>query len=146
MWAMFFDSSKTQDGVEEGCVLIDHEQGKTLISCDLEFECTNNTTQHKDLVQSLKKAIHLKVKYLKVFGDSEIIVPYVRNTIHCMSLHLKAYQQEVWNFPYSFDAFTITSLPRDQNIDENILANATSRLMPLDDGFSFEIMFMPSIP
>jgi ribonuclease HI len=87
--------------------------------------------EYEALVQGLKKAIDLKVKYLKVFGDSEIIVRQVRNTIHCLSLHLKAYQQEVWNFLYSFDAFNITSLPRDQNIDADILANATSRLMPL---------------
>jgi hypothetical protein len=36
-WAMFFDGSKTQDGVGIGCVLIDPIQGKTLISCRLEF-------------------------------------------------------------------------------------------------------------
>jgi hypothetical protein len=85
------------------------------------------------------------VKYLKVFGDSEIIVRQVRNTIHCLSPHLKAYQQEVWNFLYSFDAFNITSIPCDQNIDADILANATSRFIPPDDGFSVEMIFRPSI-
>jgi hypothetical protein len=28
MWTMFFDGSKTQDGVGAGCVLIDPGQGK----------------------------------------------------------------------------------------------------------------------
>jgi ribonuclease HI len=82
MWSMFFDGSKTQDGVGAGCVLIDPGQGKTLISFHLEFECTNNTTEYESLVQGLKKAIDLKVKYLKVFGDFEIIIQQVRNTIH----------------------------------------------------------------
>jgi hypothetical protein len=117
-----------------------------LISCRLEFECTNNTVEYEALVQGLKKSIDLKVKYLKVFGDSEIIVRQVRNTIHCMSPHLKSYQQEVWNLLYSFDAFNINSIPRDQNIDADILANATSRFMPPDDGFSIEMMFRPSVP
>jgi len=39
---------------------------KMLISCHLEFECTNNTVEYKALVQGLKRAIELKVKYLKV--------------------------------------------------------------------------------
>jgi hypothetical protein len=85
------------------------------------------------------------VKYIKVFCDSEIIIRKVRNTIHYLSLHLKEYQQEVCNFIYSFDAFNITSLPSDQNIDAYILANSTSRLMPPDDGFSIEMMFRPFI-
>jgi ribonuclease HI len=65
MWTMFFDGSKTQDGVDIGCVLIDPSQGKMLISCRLEFECTNNTVEYEALVQGLKKAIDLKVKHLE---------------------------------------------------------------------------------
>eukprot|EP00253_Pinus_taeda_P005905 PITA_05905 len=45
-----------------------------MLSCRLEFECTNNTAEYEALVQGLYKAISLKVQYLKVFGDSEIIV------------------------------------------------------------------------
>jgi hypothetical protein len=62
-----------------------------------------------------------------------------------LSPHLKAYQQEVWNFLYSFEAFNISSIPRDQNIDADILANTTSRFMPPIDGFSFEMMFRPFV-
>jgi ribonuclease HI len=125
--------------------LINPIQVKTLISCHLELEFTNNTVEYEALVQGLKKAIDLKVKYLKVFGDSEIIVRQVINIIHCLSLHLKAYQHEVWNLVYSFDAFNINSIPHD-NTDADILANAASRLIPPDNDFSIEMMFRPSIP
>jgi len=81
-----------------------------------------------------------------VFGDFEIIVQHVRNTIHFLSPHIKAYEQEIWNLIYSFGAFIISSIPHDKNIDADILANATSTFMPLDDGFSIEMMFRPSIP
>ena len=63
-----------------------------MLSCGLEFECTNNTAKYEALVQGLYKAIGLKVQYLKVFGDSEIIVKQVRNRIRCLSNHLKHYQ------------------------------------------------------
>lgn len=45
-----------------------------MLSCRLEFECTNNTTEYEALIQGLYKAIGLKVQYLKVFGDSEIVI------------------------------------------------------------------------
>jgi ribonuclease HI len=44
---------KKESGV--GCILIDPEQHKTLISYHLEFKCTNNTTEYEALVQGLKK-------------------------------------------------------------------------------------------
>jgi ribonuclease HI len=82
IWSMFFDGSKIQEGAREGCMLIDIEQCKTLISRCLDFEYTNNTVEYKSLVQGLKREIDIKVKYLKLFGDSKIIVQHVRNTIH----------------------------------------------------------------
>ena len=56
----------------------------------------NNTVEYKALIQGLKKAIEFKVRNLKVFGDSDIIVKQVRNTIHFLSPHLKGYQNELW--------------------------------------------------
>ena len=73
-WALYFDGSKTLEGSEAGCVLIDPRKNKHFLSCRLEFKCTNNTAQYDALVQGLKKAIELKVKNLKVYGDSEIVV------------------------------------------------------------------------
>ena len=73
-WALYFDGSKTLEGSGAGCVLIDPRKNKYFLSCRLEFECTNNTTKFEALVQGLKKAIELKVKNMKVYGDSEIVV------------------------------------------------------------------------
>eukprot|EP00253_Pinus_taeda_P024999 PITA_24999 len=45
-----------------------------MLTCRVEFDCTNNTTEYQVLVQGLYKAIGLDIKYLQVFGDSEIVV------------------------------------------------------------------------
>ena len=45
LWTFYFDGSKTKEGVGVGCVLIDPKRNKTLITCRLEFECTNNVAQ-----------------------------------------------------------------------------------------------------
>ncbi len=66
-----------------------------MLTCRLEFDCTNNTAEYEALVQGSYKAIGLNIKYLQVFGDSEIVVRQVRNTIHCLSGHLKHYQSLV---------------------------------------------------
>ena len=94
-WFMYFDGSKTQEGSGAGCIRIDPNKNKHFLSYRIEFECTNNTVEYEALVLGLEKAIELKVRNLKVFGDSEIVVRQVRNTIHCLYPHLKGYQLEV---------------------------------------------------
>ena len=73
-WSLYFDGSKSSEGSGAGCILVSPEGEKTMLSCRLEFECTNNTAEYEALVQGLYKAIGLKVQYLKVFGDSEIVI------------------------------------------------------------------------
>ena len=80
-WILYFDGSKTLKGSGAGCVLIDPEKDKHFLSCRLEFECTNNTAEYEALVQGLQKAIELKVKNLKVYQGSEIIVKQIQNKI-----------------------------------------------------------------
>eukprot|EP00253_Pinus_taeda_P030123 PITA_30123 len=121
-----------------------------MLSCRLEFECTNNIAEYEALVQGLYKAIGLKVQYLKLFGDSEIVIKQVRNTIHCLSNHLKHYQSLVQELIYHFLEFNISPIPRSQNVAADLLANVASKLLPSKDyspdRFSVELIFRPSIP
>lgn len=146
MWTLYYDGSKTHDGAGVGCILLDPQKNKLLISCRLEFQCTNNTTEYEALILKLKKALDLKVKCLQVVGDSEIITRQVRNTIHCLSPHLKYYQQEVWRLISAFDAFGIKSVLRMYNAAADTLANVAARFTPLRDGSSTEVMYRPSVP
>ena len=70
---LYFDGSKTQDGSGASCVLIDPKKNKQFLSCRLEFECTNNIDEYEALVQGLRKAVDIKVRNLKVFGDSKVV-------------------------------------------------------------------------
>ena len=49
-WTLFFDGSKSKDGVGAGCVLIDLKGTKMMIACRLEFECTNNIVEYEVVV------------------------------------------------------------------------------------------------
>jgi len=87
-WILYSNGSKPNDGARDGCILIDPNGEKTMLSCRLEFGCTNNSVEYEALVQGSQKAINLDVNYLKVYGDSEIVIKHVRNIIHCVFNHL----------------------------------------------------------
>jgi ribonuclease HI len=133
IWTLYFDGSKSQEGSRERCILIDRRGRCHFLSCRIEFESTNNTTEYESLVQGLNKAIDLNVKELKVFGDSEIIIRQVRNTIHFNSPHLKNYQKEVHRLIERFEVFNIPAIPRENNTLVDSLATAASGLLPLED-------------
>jgi ribonuclease HI len=150
IWSLYFDGSKSKEGAGAGCVIIDPVGNKTLIACRLEFECTNNTAEYEALLQGLRKALDMNIQNLTIFGDSEIVVRQVRDSIHCLSPHLKSYQSEVWNLMSKFSAFNINSIPRLNNAEADLLANVASKLLPAEglspDAFSIELLFRPSIP
>jgi ribonuclease HI len=150
IWSLYFDGSKSKEGAGAGYVIIDPAGNKTLIACRLEFECTNNTAEYEALLQGLRKALDMNVQNLTVFGDSEIIVRQVKNSIHCLSPHLKSYQTEVWNLMNKFVAFNINSIPRLNNSEVDLLANVASKLFPAEglslNAFSVELLFRPSVP
>ena len=88
----------------------------------------------------------MKVKNLKVYGDSEIIVKQIQNKIHGISPHLKAYQNEVWDLLINFYAFNIVSIPRLKNVAANLLATSVARLVPSNNRCSIELLFRPFVP
>ena len=83
---------------------------------------------------------------MKAYGDSEIIVKQIRNQIHCISPHLKAYQNEVWDLLKCFNAFNIISIPRLKNAAADLLATSAARLVPSNNRCSVELLFRPSVP
>ena len=106
--------------------------------------------EYEALIQGLKKMIDLDIKVLVAYGDFEIIVRQVCNSIHCIFENLQNYQREVWNLISHFDAFNIISVPRIQNQEADLLANVASKLIPSENltpvFFSVELIFRPSIP
>lgn len=67
-WTLYLDGLKSSDGAGASCTLINLEGVKTILTCRLEFKCTNNIAEYEALVQGMYKAINLDVKYLQVFG------------------------------------------------------------------------------
>lgn len=92
----------------------------------------------------------MNIQNLTIFGNFEIVVRQVRDSIHCLSPHLKSYQSEVWNLMNKFSAFNINSIPRLNNSEVDLLANVASKIIPAEglspDAFSVELLLRPSVP
>ena len=101
-WTLFFYGSKYEEEFGAGYVLIDPKGTKIMISCRLEFECTNNVAEYEALFQGLRKASDFGAQVIECYGDSKIIVKQVRNKIHCISPHLVNYHKLVWDMTNSF--------------------------------------------
>jgi hypothetical protein len=74
IWSLYFNRSKSKEGVGGGCVLINPTCNKTFIAFRLVFKCTNNTVEYEALLQGLRKDLDMGVRNLIVFGDLEIMV------------------------------------------------------------------------
>jgi ribonuclease HI len=65
---LFFYGSKVQEGVGAGCILIDPEENQNIISCHLEFKCTNNIIEYEALVKNPEEGYWPKGKIPTSFG------------------------------------------------------------------------------
>ena len=73
-WVMKFDgSSTTQSGGMR--VVLYHEKDKAIaLLFKLEFPYSNNTAEYEAYLTRLATALEMRVKHLKVMGDSNLVV------------------------------------------------------------------------
>ena len=96
--------------------------------------------EYESLIQGVRKATNMNVRCIEVFGDSQVVIKHVINSIDCNSHHLKKYQKEVWNLMDKFEAFNIKSIPHIENSNTGMLENATSNNDPTHNIFSIELI------
>jgi hypothetical protein len=67
-WTLYLAISMNEHGADVGCLLI-HPCGKITYSIiQLEPRYTDTVVEYETLIQGLKKAINMNVKYIEVFG------------------------------------------------------------------------------
>jgi hypothetical protein len=73
-WNLYFDISRNEYGADAGCLLIDLCRNQTYLAIQLELGCTDTVVEYETLIQGLKKAMNMNVKYIEVFGGSRIVI------------------------------------------------------------------------
>ena len=110
-----------------GAVIKD-EQGKLISSISRCIgRATNNQAEYRAIIAALEEAIRLGVKQVDIKMDSELVVKQINGEYRVKKATLKPLYQQVKQLRGSLEGFTITHIPRQQNIEADNLANKALR-------------------
>ena len=73
-WKLYFDGASNALGYGIGAVLISPEREYCQFTARLDFDCTNNMVEYKACIMGLQVAIAKRVKNLKVYKDSTLVI------------------------------------------------------------------------
>jgi ribonuclease HI len=83
---------------------------------------TNNVAEYSALIKGLKKARALKLKNIKVFLDSELLVNQINGIYRVKNKNLRSLWVQVRNILKDFDRYVITHVQREMNREADSLA------------------------
>jgi ribonuclease HI len=86
----------------------------------------NNVAEYIALLEALQCALGLKAKTLHVFSDSQIVVRQMTGEYNCRSPRLYSLNWICRKLARSLD-FSISHVPRENNVEANGLATAAAR-------------------
>jgi ribonuclease HI len=144
-WIMYFDGSYTLKGAEVGIVLIPPEGDALKYAIQLEFPATNNITEYEGLVNGLRLAKDLSIRWLLIRGDSQLMAKQVQKEYDCNNDMMPRYQAKVRRMEKFFDGFELWYVPRLVNCDANHLAWIASSMAPTPPDVIVERLSKPSV-
>ncbi|XP_052489782.1 uncharacterized protein LOC128042477 [Gossypium raimondii] len=74
VWKLSFDGASNAMGNEIGTVLVSPSGDYYPIASKLDFDCTNNMVEYEACIMGIRAAIERKIKVLKVYGDSALVI------------------------------------------------------------------------
>ena len=112
--------------------IIKDEQGRFITSISQRIgRATNNQAEYRAIIAALEEATRLYAKRVDVKMDSELVVKQINGEYRVKKATLKPLYQQVKQQQGLLEGFTITHIPRQQNIEADKLANKA-----LDIGYS----------
>ena len=74
LWKLNFDGASNTVGNGIGAVLVSPNGDHYPFTCKLDFDCTNNMAEYEACIMGLCAAIERKIRVLKVYGDSALVI------------------------------------------------------------------------
>ncbi|XP_039037822.1 uncharacterized protein LOC120175221 [Hibiscus syriacus] len=121
-WTLNFDGASNALGNGIGAVLISPEEIYYPLTRRLDFVCTNNMAEYEACIMGLKAAIERKIKTLKVYGDSSLVVYQLRGEWEMKDLKLVEYRNLILELLKEFEDDTFRYLPQEDNQMADALA------------------------
>ncbi|XP_050914927.1 uncharacterized protein LOC127129855 [Lathyrus oleraceus] len=136
-WKMMFDGSSNCMGHGVGVMLMNPNGGYTPFTARLCFECTNNIAEYEACILGIEAAIDTRIKILKVYGDSVLVIFQVKGEWETRDENLIPYRSHIMELIKYCDEITFHHVPR----AENQIAGALAMLASM-----FQVRFLNEAP
>ncbi|XP_025983901.1 uncharacterized protein [Glycine max] len=115
------------DGVYAGEACRVRKEGTGIpFTIRLGFDCTNNIAEYEACALGIQAVIDFKVKLLKVYGDSALVIHQLRGEWETRDHKLIPYQAYIKKLTEFFDDIFFHHIPREENQMANALATLAS--------------------
>ena len=138
-WVMKFDGSFTTQSRGVGVVLYLEKDKAIALSFKLEFPCSNNMAEYEAYLIGLATTLEMRVKHLKVLGDSNLVVCQTKGSFSLKKPNLAPYRAMAQKMEERFLTFEIEHTPRNENRFANSLAALGSQIIFEGDSTRVEI-------
>ncbi|XP_052489923.1 uncharacterized protein LOC105761364 [Gossypium raimondii] len=135
VWKLNFHGASNAMGNGIGAVLVSPSRDHYPIASKLDFDCTNNVTEYEACIMGIHAAIERKIKVLKVYRDSVLVIYQLKGEWETRDPKLISYRKMVLELMDEFDDITFCYLPREENEMADALATLASmiRVNKLED-------------
>ena len=121
-WKLYFDGVSNALGHGIGAMLIPPKGEYCPFTVRLNFNYTNNGVEYEACIMGLQAVMDKKVKKLKVYGDSTLVIYQLRGDWITRDSKLILYYQFVTKMIKYFEEIDFNHLPREENQMPDALA------------------------
>ncbi|XP_028215051.1 uncharacterized protein LOC114397135 [Glycine soja] len=125
-WIVWFDGASNTLGHGVGAVLLTPDDQCILFTTRLGFDCMNNMAEYEACTLRIQATIDFKVKLLKVYGDSALVIYQLRGEWETRDHKLIPYQASIKKLTEFFDDISFHHIPREENQIVDALATLAS--------------------
>ncbi|XP_006591656.1 uncharacterized protein [Glycine max] len=125
-WIVWFDGASNALGHGVGAVLVSPNKQYIPFTTRLGFDYTNNIAEYEACALRIQAAIDFKVKLLKVYGDSALVIHQLRREWETRDHKLVPYQAYIRKLIEFFDVIYFHHIPREENQMVDSLATLVS--------------------
>jgi ribonuclease HI len=144
-WTINFDDSLLLQGAGEW-ILVTPPKGESFkYVLQMHFPASNNTVEYEALLQSLRIATTLGIRWLKVLRDSLLIVNQAYKEWPCLDDKILLYCQEVRKLENNFDGLEYLHILRGKNEVVDELSKLGSSRAMVSTGVFLQELHEPSI-
>ncbi|XP_050242089.1 uncharacterized protein LOC126691052 [Quercus robur] len=138
-WVMKFNGSFIAQSRGVGVVLYHEEDKAVALSFKLEFPCSNNTAEYESYLTGPATALEMRVKHLRVLGDSNLVVCQTKGSFSLKEPSLAPYRAMAQRMEEKFSTFEIEHAPRNENRFTDALAALGSQIIFEGDSTRIEV-------